>query len=79
MFIGGTGSSWVMIVGVSSGHCPMLVCLMMVRLWSSASDTLSLAHCFPLLSGWVSFSLDDSGSCGKGVGGSCTSGCVGLE
>ena len=66
-----------MMASVSSGCSLMPVCLMMVRLQSSSSDMLSLALCFLLLvSAWLS-SLDKSGSCGRGVGGSSSSGCIG--
>jgi len=68
----------VMIVSVGSSHSPMPVCLMMVRSWSSSSDVLLLACYFPSLVGMLSSLLDESGSCGRGVGGSGSSSCTRL-
>jgi hypothetical protein len=65
-------------VGVSSSHSPMPVCLMMVRSWSSSSNMLLLACHFPLLVGMLSSSLDESNSCSRRVGGSGSSCCTGL-
>ena len=75
--VSGVKSSWVMIVGVNSGHSLMPMFLIMIRSWSSISDALSLAHCFPLLFSSSLLLLGKSWSHGNGVGRS--SACIGSE
>jgi hypothetical protein len=66
----------MMMVCVSLGHSPILVCLMVARSGLASSDVLLLACCFPLLVGPLSSLSDESGCCSRGVGGSGSSNCI---